>query len=73
MFRRRRRPARGRCHRARYDVKDRRRPSREARSSADPEREAPRVLRTLMDAGLDVYECTPVQASLEEVFLEAVG
>ena len=40
---------------------------------ADPEREAPRVLRTLMDAGLDVYECTPVQASLEEVFLEAVG
>ncbi|TMC05122.1 MAG: ABC transporter ATP-binding protein [Chloroflexi bacterium] len=40
---------------------------------ADPEREAPRVLRTLMDAGLDVYECTPQQASLEEVFLEAVG
>jgi ABC-2 type transport system ATP-binding protein len=40
---------------------------------ADPEREAPRVLRTLLDAGLDVYECTPMQASLEEVFLEAVG
>jgi ABC-2 type transport system ATP-binding protein len=40
---------------------------------ADPEREAPRVLRTLMDAGLDVYECTPLEASLEEVFLEAVG
>jgi ABC-2 type transport system ATP-binding protein len=40
---------------------------------ADPEREAPRVLRTLLDAGLDVYECTPLQASLEEVFLEAVG
>jgi ABC-2 type transport system ATP-binding protein len=40
---------------------------------ADPEGEAPRVLRGLLNAGLDVYECTPVQASLEEVFLEAVG
>ena len=40
---------------------------------ADPEREAPAVLRRLLEAGLDVYECTPVQASLEEVFLEAVG
>ena len=34
---------------------------------------AGQVLRTLMEAGLDVYECTPLQASLEEVFLEAVG
>jgi ABC-2 type transport system ATP-binding protein len=40
---------------------------------ADPQAEAPRVLRRLLGAGLDVYECTPVQASLEEVFLEAVG
>jgi ABC-2 type transport system ATP-binding protein len=38
----------------------------------NPEAEAPRLLRRLLDAGLDVYECTPVQASLEEVFLEAV-
>jgi ABC-2 type transport system ATP-binding protein len=38
----------------------------------DPEREAPRVLRRLLADGLDVYECTPAQASLEEVFLEAV-
>jgi len=40
---------------------------------ADPEAEAPRLLRHLLDGGLDVYECTPVQATLEEVFLEAVG
>ena len=39
---------------------------------ADPVHEAPRVLRRLLDAGIDVYECTPAQASLEEVFLEAV-
>jgi ABC-2 type transport system ATP-binding protein len=39
---------------------------------ANPEAEAPRLLRLLLDAGLDVYECTPVEASLEEVFLEAV-
>jgi ABC-type multidrug transport system ATPase subunit len=38
----------------------------------NPEQEAPKVLRRLLGAGLDVYECTPVQASLEEVFLEAV-
>jgi ABC-2 type transport system ATP-binding protein len=39
---------------------------------ANPEMEAPRLLRRLLEGGLDVYECTPVQASLEEVFLEAV-
>jgi ABC-2 type transport system ATP-binding protein len=39
---------------------------------ADPEAEAPRLLRLLLGAGLDVYECTPVEASLQEVFLEAV-
>jgi hypothetical protein len=38
----------------------------------NPEVEAPRLLRLLLAAGLDVYECTPVEASLEEVFLEAV-
>jgi ABC-2 type transport system ATP-binding protein len=38
----------------------------------DPEAEAPRLLRLLLDAGVDVYECTPVQATLEDVFLEAV-
>jgi ABC-2 type transport system ATP-binding protein len=38
----------------------------------NPEAEAPRLLRRLLDAGLDVYQCTPVEASLEDVFLEAV-
>jgi len=39
---------------------------------ANPEAEAPRLLRQLLDAGVDVFECTPVQATLEDVFLEAV-
>ncbi|MBO0683370.1 MAG: ABC transporter ATP-binding protein [Candidatus Dormibacteraeota bacterium] len=39
---------------------------------ADPKLDAPRLLRHLLDAGLDVYECTPVLASLEDVFLEAI-
>ena len=38
----------------------------------DPTTEAPMLLRRLLDAGLDVYECTPVLATLEDVFLEAV-
>ncbi|MBO0683972.1 MAG: ABC transporter ATP-binding protein [Candidatus Dormibacteraeota bacterium] len=38
----------------------------------DPQLEAPALLRRLLDAGLDVYECTPVLASLEDVFLEAI-
>jgi hypothetical protein len=38
----------------------------------DPEAAAPRLLRRLLDDGVDVYECTPVQATLEDVFLEAV-
>ena len=38
----------------------------------DPEAVAPRLLRRLLDAGIDVYECTPVQATLEDVFLQAV-
>ena len=40
--------------------------------TADPEGEAPRLLRRLLGAGLDVYECTPVRATLEDLFLEAV-
>lgn len=40
---------------------------------ADPTAEAPMLLRRLLEAGIDVYECTPVQATLEDVFLEAVG
>jgi ABC-2 type transport system ATP-binding protein len=39
----------------------------------EPEAVAPQVLRRLLDAGLDVYECTPVRATLEDLFLEAVG
>ncbi len=39
---------------------------------SDPEKEAPTLLRQLLDGGLEVYECTPVRASLEDVFLEAV-
>jgi len=39
---------------------------------ANPEAEAPRLLRRLLAAGVDVFECTPVQATLEDVFLEAV-
>jgi ABC-2 type transport system ATP-binding protein len=38
----------------------------------DPEAAAPALLRRLLGAGVDVYECTPVQATLEDVFLEAV-
>jgi ABC-2 type transport system ATP-binding protein len=39
---------------------------------ADPTTAAPMLLRRLLDAGLDVYECTPVRATLEDLFLEAV-
>ena len=34
--------------------------------------EAPSLLRALLGAGLDVYECTPFTATLEDIFLEAV-
>ena len=40
--------------------------------TTDPEAEAPALLRRLVGAGLDVYECTPVRATLEDLFLEAV-
>ncbi|HKY50502.1 MAG TPA: ABC transporter ATP-binding protein [Candidatus Limnocylindria bacterium] len=38
----------------------------------DARSEAPGLLRALLADGLDVYECTPVSATLEELFLEAV-
>jgi ABC-type multidrug transport system ATPase subunit len=34
--------------------------------------DAPSLLRALLAAGLDVYECTPFSATLEDMFLEAV-
>jgi ABC-2 type transport system ATP-binding protein len=39
---------------------------------ADVRADAPGLLRALLDAGLDIYECRPVQASLEALFLEIV-
>jgi ABC-2 type transport system ATP-binding protein len=38
----------------------------------DSRTEAPSLLRALLGAGLDVYECTPFTATLEDIFLEAV-
>ncbi|HEX6350521.1 MAG TPA: ABC transporter ATP-binding protein [Candidatus Dormibacteraeota bacterium] len=38
----------------------------------DARAEAPALLRALLAEGLDVYECTPLEASLETMFLEAV-
>jgi ABC-2 type transport system ATP-binding protein len=38
----------------------------------DAENEAPGLLRALLAQGIDVYEFTPITASLEDVFLEAV-
>ena len=39
----------------------------------DAQSEAPALLRALLSEGLDVYECRPLPATLEELFLEAVG
>lgn len=39
----------------------------------DARSEAPALLRALLNEGLDVYECRPLAATLEELFLEAVG
>jgi ABC-2 type transport system ATP-binding protein len=39
---------------------------------ADARADAPGLLRALLDAGLAIYECRPVQASLEALFLEIV-
>ena len=38
----------------------------------DAEKDGPMLLRALLADGLDVYEFTPITASLEDVFLEAV-
>ena len=38
----------------------------------DAAKEAPALLRALLGQGIDVYELTPITASLEDVFLEAV-
>ena len=35
--------------------------------------EAPALLRALLSDGIDVYECRPLPATLEELFLEAVA
>jgi ABC-2 type transport system ATP-binding protein len=39
----------------------------------DAHAEAPALLRALLSDGIDVYECRPLPATLEELFLEAVG
>lgn len=38
----------------------------------DARSDAPALLRALLADGVDVYECTPLSATLEELFLEAV-
>ncbi len=40
---------------------------------AEPDADAPRVLRALLDGGVDVVECRVVRPSLEELFLEIVA
>ncbi|MDP9280638.1 MAG: ABC transporter ATP-binding protein [Chloroflexota bacterium] len=39
----------------------------------DARRDAPGLLRALLSEGIEVYECRPLSATLEELFLEAVG
>ena len=39
----------------------------------DAQSEGPALLRALLNDGIDVYECRPLAATLEELFLEAVG
>lgn len=39
----------------------------------DAQADAPALLRALLSDGIDVYECRPLPATLEELFLEAVG
>lgn len=40
--------------------------------SIDARSDAPALLRALLSEGIDVYECRPLSATLEELFLEAV-
>lgn len=42
-------------------------------SLEQPESQAPGLLRALLADGLDVYACTPVEARLEDIFLDVVG
>jgi ABC-2 type transport system ATP-binding protein len=42
-------------------------------AAEDARSQAPALLRGLLADGLDIYECTPLEASLETMFLEAVG
>lgn len=39
----------------------------------DARSDAPALLRALLGDGIDVYECRPISATLEELFLEAVA
>jgi ABC-2 type transport system ATP-binding protein len=39
----------------------------------DARSDAPALLRTLLAEGIDVYECRPLSATLEELFLDAVS
>jgi ABC-2 type transport system ATP-binding protein len=39
----------------------------------DARTDGPELLRALLDAGLDVYECRPIAPTLEELFLQVVG
>lgn len=41
-------------------------------ASIDPQKDAPELLRWLLAEGVAVYECTPLTATLEDLFLEAV-
>jgi len=40
-------------------------------STADPQLEGATLLRRLLEAGLDVYECAPVQPEVKDIVLEA--
>lgn len=40
--------------------------------SRSKQKRAPSLLRALLTQGIDVYECAPIMASLEDIFLEAV-
>jgi ABC-2 type transport system ATP-binding protein len=40
-------------------------------STADPQQEGATLLRRLLDAGIDVYECAPVDPEVKDIALEA--
>jgi ABC-2 type transport system ATP-binding protein len=41
-------------------------------STGDPQQEGAALLRRLLEAGLDVYECAPVRPEIEEIVLESM-